>query len=193
MLDQHYKLLKNSLSDEDNKALEETAQEVTRRSQTDRKHRIFWEYKDQWYGYRIFNRGPINEAFASFYIENVRLQGSLNDKIHTFMMSKSPQGVIYADNANGFLVGDLSKGGLQFAVKGRGGGMQGYKKIIDQLLILQSKDFTYEAYQDFVHVLTKVEQEKATPLVKEMSKKSLSQSVSAFLRKTAAELEKNNI
>lgn len=192
MLDSHYKLLKNSLSDDDNKTLQEIATEVTNRTQRDRKHRIFWEYKDQWYGYRVFNRGPINEAFASFYIENFRLQGTLNEKIHTFMMSQppGPQGVIYADNANGFLVGDLSKGGLQFAVKGRGGGMQGYKKVIEQLIILQSKDFSYGAYQDFIHTLTEVERNKATPLVKEMSTRSLQQSVSYFLRNTKNQLEK---
>jgi hypothetical protein len=37
-------------------------------------------------------------------------------------MTENQYGVIFADNANGFFIGDTSLGGLQFAVKGAGGG-----------------------------------------------------------------------
>ena len=51
-------------------------------------------------------------------------------------------GAINADNANGFLIGDVSLQGLQFAVKGKGGGVQNFKDVIKDLQIL---------YQNFSH------------------------------------------
>lgn len=189
LMKSHYNILRNSLSEDENKGLQETAQEVSRRQERDRKHRVFWQHKDQWYGYRIFNKGPINEAFASFFIENIKLQGDLESRIHTFMLSKSPQGVVWADNANGFFMGDLHKGGLQFAVKGKGGSIQGTKRVIEALKKLQAENFSFDAYQSFVDIFTRIEQEKATPLVAQMSKKSIEASVRAYYKKIEKDIK----
>jgi hypothetical protein len=71
-----------------------------------------WELNGEWFGYKLTNRGPINEAFVDFYIKNVELKHSLNHNIDIFMRSENPQGVINADNANGFLIGDVTLNGL---------------------------------------------------------------------------------
>ena len=61
------------------------------------------------------------------------------------MTSEDPQGVIYADNANGFLIGDVSLGGLQFAVKGAFGSPQSFTMIINWLKKIKEQDFSFEA------------------------------------------------
>lgn len=189
LMKSHYQLLRNSLSDDDNKGLQEVAAEVSRRQEKDRKHRVFWQYKDEWYGYRIFNKGPINEAFASFFIENIKLQGTLESRIHIFMLSKNPQGVIWADNANGFFMGDLHKGGLQFAVKGKGGSIQGTKRVVEALKKLQAENYSFDAYQALVEAFTTIEQKKATPLVAQMSKRSIEASVKAYYKKVEKDIK----
>ena len=107
----HYLLLKNSLSDKDNEGLQNTAKEVEYRYVRYKK-RILWKtLNDNWVGYKLTNRGPINEAFTAFYIRSIQLNNSLNENINTFM-TYPRLGVISADNANGFLIGDVSMGGV---------------------------------------------------------------------------------
>ena len=138
---QHYQKLRNSLPDELNRGLQETAQQVDSRFKK-YKRRILWkDPNDKWIGYRLNNRGPINEAYVNFYVHEIQLNNSLNNNIHDFMLDPK-YGAINADNANGFLIGDVSLQGLQFAVKGKGGGVQNFKDVIKDLQIL---------YQNFSH------------------------------------------
>jgi hypothetical protein len=65
-------------------------------------------------------RGPINEAFVSFYINNIKFNSDLETNIDYFMLDPT-MGAINADNMNGFLIGDVSGGKIQYAVKGEGG------------------------------------------------------------------------
>ena len=89
------------------------------------------------------------------------------------MTSVDPQGVIQADNANGFLIGDISIGGLQFAVKGAYGSPQNFKMIITWLKKIKEQDFSFASFQEFIYLFKEIEQEKATRLVKPMLQKSI--------------------
>lgn len=168
----HYLKLKNSLPDGLNAGLQETAKQVTLRYEKYRK-RILWKVNNEWYGYKLSNRGPINEAFTDFYLKEVQLQNSLNHNIDIFMRSVDPQGVIYADNANGFLIGDISIGGLQFAVKGAYGSPQNFTTIINWLKEIKANNFSQDAFIRFIQRFKEEERERATRLVKPMLNKSI--------------------
>ena len=73
---QHYQKLRNSLPDELNRGLQETAQQVDSRFKK-YKRRILWkDPNDKWIGYRLNNRGPINEAYVNFYVHEIQLNNS---------------------------------------------------------------------------------------------------------------------
>lgn len=171
-INERYQQLKNSLSDEENLGLQITAAEVEARY-VKYKGRIMWQLNNEWIGYKLYNRGPINEAFTSFYVKEVQLKNSLGNNIHQFMTSQDPQGVIYADNANGFLIGDISLGGIQFAVKGAHGSPQNFTTIINWLKKIKEQNFSIQAFQEFIQRFKDVEQENATKLVKPMTKRSI--------------------
>ena len=169
---ERFQQLKNSLSDSENAGLQITAAEVEARYVKYNK-RILWQLNNEWVGYKLYNRGPINEAFVAFYIKEVQLKNSLNENINQFMTNVDPQGVIYADNANGFLIGDVSLGGLQFAVKGAFGSPQNFTTIINWLKKIKEQDFSFEMLRKFIERFKYIEQEKATKLVKPMTQRSI--------------------
>lgn len=172
----HYLLLKNSLSDKDNEGLQNTAKEVEYRYIRYKK-RILWKtLNDNWIGYKLTNRGPINEAFTAFYIRSIQLNNSLNENINTFMTYPG-LGVISADNANGFLIGDVSMGGVQFAVKGQFGSPQNFKTIIKWLKEIKQDNFSISSLQNFIQRFTIIEQEKARTLVRPMTERSIASMV----------------
>lgn len=172
-INDHYYNLKNSLSIEENKGLQNTAAEVDARY-AKYKGRILWKINNEWVGYKLYNRGPINEAFVAFYLREIQLKNSLTNNIHQFMTSIDPQGVIQADNANGFLIGDISIGGLQFAVKGEYGSPQGFSEIIKWLKKIKEENFSVNSFQNFIQRFKEHEQEKSTKLVKPLTKRSIS-------------------
>lgn len=169
---EHYQQLKNSLSAAENDGLQNTAREVEERYAR-HKGRILWKINNEIFGYKLNNRGPINEAFVAFYLRNVQLNNSLMENINAFMVSSDPQGVIYADNANGFLIGDVQLGGLQFAVKGAYGSPQNFTMIVNWLKQIKEQNYSMTAFQNFIQRFKEAEQEKATSLVKPMVQKSI--------------------
>ena len=175
-INDHYYNLKNSLSIEENKGLQNTAAEIDARY-AKYKGRILWKINNEWFGYKLYNRGPINEAFVAFYLREIQLKNSLTNNIHQFMTSIDPQGVIQADNANGFLIGDIAIGGLQFAVKGEYGSPQGFSEIIKWLKKIKEEDFSVNSFQNFIQRFKEHEQEKSTKLVKPLTKRSISSMV----------------
>ena len=169
----HYLKLKNSLSKTNNQAIQDTAKQVTLRFEK-YKGQILWKINaSKWVGYKLYNRGPINEAFVDFYIKEYVLKGNLNSNIDIFMRSQNPQGVIQADNANGFLIGDTSLRGMQFAVKGEYGGPQGFKRIMKWLEDIVESGFSKEGLQNFIVRFTEEERQRATKLVKPMTQESI--------------------
>lgn len=179
----HYETLKNGLPDDDNEGLQATAMEVERRYFAYKK-RVLW-YVGQWKGYRLTNRGPINEAFMNFYIHKIKLESGMEENIDKFMTSDN--GAIKADATRGYLIGDVYKDGVQYAVKGAFGSPQGTKEIIKEFKKIQSEDFSDDAIWSFINKFTKEELDKGyKPQIKEMTQRSLS----AFLKYHQKELEK---
>lgn len=158
-LNEHEKLLKNSLPDQENEGLQETAREVERRYNNYKK-RVLWKINENWKGYRLHTRGPINEAFVNFYIHNIQLTNRiLDNNINGFMVSKK-YGAINADGRKGFLIGDVEKDGIQLAVKGGWGSPQGFIEVTKAFQQLKKLKYTKESFQNFINKWWKEEKEK---------------------------------
>ena len=169
-VNEHYKILKNSLPDEDQALLELTAQEVTNRWKTQKKN-ILWKLNGRTVGYSTSTLGPINEAYVNFYVHDIKLpNGTSEDEknIDVFMLD-SNYGAIKADNASGFMIGDVSRDGIQYAVKGRGGGPQSIKTVLLELKKLDAENFSDEAFNGLIETFTTKELEKnLAPLVRKI-------------------------
>lgn len=147
-VEQNYKVLKNSLPDNINQNLTNTAKEVERRYSTYKKQ-ILWKINHEWKGYRMTTKGPINEAYVNMYIHEIKLKNSLEKNIDTFMLDPN-HGAIQADNTKGYLIGDVRKDGIQYAVKGKFGSPQGYRQIITEFQKILQEDFSQEAFENFI-------------------------------------------
>ena len=165
-----YSTLKNSLPMEENLTLQETAMEVERRY-LENKKRVMW-YWERWKGYQLRTKGPINEAFVNMYVHNAILRRGLEGNIDTFMLGD--YGAIKADATKGFLIGDVSKNGVQYAVKGQFGSPQGVKEIVKEFKKLLAEDFSEESFQAFINKYTYEELHKNyKPQIQEMSQRSI--------------------
>lgn len=175
-VESHYQTLKNSLPREDNEALQTTAMEVERRYM-EHKKRVLWYYPNTWKGYQFRTKGPINEAFVDLYVHNIQLRNSLEGNIDTFMLGD--YGAIKADATKGFLIGDVSKDGVQYAVKGIFGSPQGTKDIIKAFRKIVDEDFSVASFHQFLYKYTEEElQKNYKPQITELSQRS----VNAILR-----------
>lgn len=171
-MEEHYKNLKNSLPDEENEELQKTAMEIDRRY-LNYKKRVMWYVNNSWKGYRFYTKGPINEAFVNFYVHNVQLLNSMEKNIDIYMLDGT-YGAINADATKGFLIGDVSKGGLQFAVKGIFGSPQGTKEVIKDFKKIQKENFSIQSFDDFLNKYYINElKTKYKPQIKEMTTRSL--------------------
>ena len=132
----HYTLLKNTLPEETNDNLQSTAKLVEERYNQTKKI-VYWKIKGQkWSGYQFTNKGPINEAFVNFYINtkpNVNYFKYSDEKNVMTYVTHPKYGAIAADTQNGFLVGDVAKNGIQYAVKGTFASPQNFKAVIKAL------------------------------------------------------------
>ena len=185
-VESHYQTLKNSLPREDNEALQTTAMEVERRYM-EYKKRVLWYYPNTWKGYQFRTKGPINEAFVDLYVHNIQLRNSLEGNIDTFMLGD--HGAIKADATKGFLIGDVSKDGVQYAVKGIFGSPQGTKDIIKAFRKIVDEDFSVASFHQFLYKYTEEElQKNYKPQIAELSQRS----VNAILRHIEKAVQNKN-
>ena len=162
-----YKKLKNTLPEENNRGLQDTAQEITRRYQTYKK-KILW-YVGKWKGYTMRTLGPINEAFVNFYVHSIELKKGTEENIDTYMLDDN-YGAIKADATKGFMIGDVQNESIQYAVKGIGGSPQGYKDVYNSFLRLQEEKFSKAAFLDMIKKYTTDEEKrKLSPQIKELA------------------------
>lgn len=167
----HYQTLKNSLPFEDNESLQTTAMEIERRY-LEYKKRVLWYYPNEWKGYQFRTKGPINEAFVDLYVHNIQLRNSLEGNIDTFMLGD--HGAIKADATKGFLIGDVSKDGVQYAVKGLFGSPQGTKDIIKAFKKIVDEDFSVTSFHQFLRKYTEEELQKDyKPQITQLSQRSV--------------------
>lgn len=169
----HYNILKNSLPQEENETLQQTAMEVEKRY-LEHKKKILWFYPDIWKGFKLNSKGPINEAYVNLYIHNIKLLGTLEGNIDIFMLGE--YGAIRADSTKGFMIGDVSRDGIQYAVKGAFGSPQGITEVAKSLEKIQQEDFSRASYEAFIKHYTKEELDKEyQPHIKKLSKQSIAQ------------------
>lgn len=190
VVDNHYQVLKNSLPEKDNNTLNNTAMEIERRY-IEYKKRILWYYPNYWKGYKMSNRGPINEAFVNFYIHNIQLNNSMEKNIDIFMLDNE-YGAINADATKGYLIGDVTKDGVQYAVKGLFGSPQGTKDIIKAFQKLLKEDFSEDAFKQFINKYTIEEMNKNyKPQIKELSTRSINSYINYHKEKIFKDIKIN--
>lgn len=164
-----YKKLSDSIEYDDTQ-LQITATEITRRY-SNYKKRVLWFYPNSWKGYTMSSMGPINEAFVNNYIHEIKLGNSLEQNIDTYMLGD--YGAIKADATKGFMIGDVSKNEIQYAVKGEFGSPQGFTEIIKDLQQwsnLSTKDTLKQLVQKyFINELNR----DYKPQIKEMTTQTI--------------------
>lgn len=173
VVENEYKRLKNNI---DNEGLDATAKEVERRYEKYKKI-VLWNYRNKWSGYYFPTKGPINEAYVNFYVHEIQLLNSLEQNIATFILHRK-YGAINADQTKGYAIGDVSLGGLQFAVKGLFGSPQGTIQVINALREIQNQGFTHQAFYSFIEKFTTKELEKNyEPQIKQIVGKALDDTI----------------
>jgi hypothetical protein len=60
---------------------------------------------------------------------------------------------------------------------------------VEALKKFQAENYSFDAYSTLVETFTTIEQEKATPLVAQMSKRSIESSVRAYYKKVEKEIK----
>lgn len=173
----HYQILKNSLPQEDNEGLEETAKEVSERRRKNEHYIVLWDQREKRVGYMVKTEGPINEAYVNFYIHNIQLRQAINieDRINRFMLDIN-YGAIKADATRGYFIGDVSRDGIQYAVKGNFGSPQGVREIIKEFQEIMNSDYSETSLKNFINKFTIAEQErKLSPQIKKMTEDELNE------------------
>lgn len=93
---------------------------------------VLWYLKNTWYGMRVPGRlGDINEAYASFMLLNNKtptFDNGTEQNVEDYMMDPV-SGVGQVDNASGLLQGDVSKDGIEYAIKSAGASALGLLQI----------------------------------------------------------------
>lgn len=89
---------------------------------------ILWK-ENGWDGAWISGAGPLGEAFVNFFVNEYKFNGMMETNVKDFMMNNQ-YGAVLADNASGFLQGDVTKGALEFGVKINSATALGYMDII---------------------------------------------------------------
>ena len=125
---------------------------------------ILW-YINSWDGVWISGAGPLGEAYVAFFLNSYQFSNSIEPSVRDFMLNEQ-YGSVKADNASGFLKGDIVKGAGQFGVKVKGAQPLSYIDIITYAQeIIQSANIT-----EYLKVLQqKLESEAAQNMVKPLS------------------------
>lgn len=89
---------------------------------------ILWYLNGQWDGRKVNNKGTIAEAYANLYINQIVLEGDLEYKVAQYICDPT-YGMYSVDNTLGFVVGDINKGSVQYAVKSNRAGLMGMYKV----------------------------------------------------------------
>lgn len=173
-----YKKLKSS-ADYDNNTLQKTAKEVDLRY-VKYNHNVLWKPDKKWIGYHLNTKGPINEAYVNFFIHEAKLMNSLEKDIDTFMLDKQ-YGAIAADATKGYMIGDVERNGVQYAVKGQFGSPQGIRDVINNFKKIIEKDFNESDLQEFIEKYTTEEYKRSENILQPQIKKIVDKEVESLL------------
>lgn len=90
---------------------------------------ILWK-NPEWDGAWISGAGPLGEAYVNFFVNEYKFMQMMEGNVEDFMLNPK-YGAVLADNASGFLQGDVTKGAIEFGVKINGATALGYMDIIN--------------------------------------------------------------
>lgn len=116
------KIFKYELDEYNPTLLDETANEVYYRWDCAKikankgRRPILWNINGVWQGRTVNNKGTIAEAYANFYINKITFNGNIESRVG-FYVTDSEHGMQSVDNTMGFILGDISAGNVQFAIK----------------------------------------------------------------------------
>lgn len=178
-------IVNTGYNESDKNKLDQTFQEVWQRYRISKNKLklggaayILW-YLGTWDGVWISGAGPLGEAYVAFFVNNYLFSNKIEPNVRDFMLN--PQyGSIKADNASGFLKGDIVKDAAQFGVKIKGAQPMSYMDVIKyaQELLKASDVETYlrglqaklesEGEQNMVKPLANFAQESYEVLLKDM-------------------------
>lgn len=178
-------IVNTEYNESDKNRLDQTFQEVWQRYRISKNKLklggaayIIW-YLGTWDGVWISGAGPLGEAYVAFFVNNYLFSNKIEPNVRDFMLN-SQYGSIKADNASGFLKGDIVKGAAQFGVKIKGAQPMSYMDVIKyaQELLKASDVETYlkelqiklesEGEQNMVKPLANFAQESYEVLLKDM-------------------------
>lgn len=90
---------------------------------------ILWN-DNGWDGAWISGAGPLGEGYLNFFINEYLFSGMVESDVRDFMLN-TEYGAVNADNASGFLQGDVSRNGIEFGVKMKGASAFSYMEVIE--------------------------------------------------------------
>lgn len=90
---------------------------------------ILWN-DNGWDGAWISGAGPLGEGYLNFFINEYLFSGMVESDVRDFMLN-TEYGAVNADNASGFLQGDVSRNGIEFGVKMKGASSFSYMEVIE--------------------------------------------------------------
>lgn len=164
-------IINTSYDEQGKQSLDRTFQEVWQRYRISKNKvklggaaYILW-YLGTWDGVWVSGAGPLGEAYVAFFLNNYMFSHMIEPSVKDFMLNEQ-YGSIKADNASGFLKGDIVKGAAQFGVKVRGAQPLGYMEVIAYAQeMLKSTDIT----QYLKNLQNKLENEGVNNMVKQLS------------------------
>lgn len=138
-------LMENSQYDEkDKQSLDMTFQEVWQRYRISKAKLalggpafILWKI-GEWDGRWINSAGPLGEAYVAFFVNKYRFSNEIEPSVMDFMTNKN-FGAELADNASGFLKGDVISGAMNFGVKMKGAQPMQYTEVIKYAQQIQTE------------------------------------------------------
>lgn len=128
------KILKYELNEYNSTLLDETANEVYYRWDCAKtkavkgRRPILWNTNGVWQGRTVNNKGTIAEAYANFYINKITFSGDIESRVG-FYVTNPEYGMQSVDNTMGFVLGDVSAGNVQFAIKTNRAGPMGMYRV----------------------------------------------------------------
>jgi len=123
----------------DDSALQNTYSEVYRRYLKSKEYLkmkgaayIFWRIENKKAdGVYITGAGVLAETYVNFYVNMFKGFVGETEQDVCIYMRQPKYGAIVVDGTSGFLQGDVSKDGTEYAVKATGASAMGYSEIVD--------------------------------------------------------------
>ena len=183
------RITNSNYNETDKKTLDNTFQEVWQRYRISKSiikmggaAYILWKIND-WDGRWISGAGPLGEAYVNFFMNEYVFTNQIEPAVADFITNKT-MGAELADNASGFLQGDVTKGKYEMGVKIQSATAMGYTEVIEyaseilqdgvdveQFLLNLKDELRSKGKQNMVKALSEKPNKNLNKLMNEMEKR----------------------